>query len=170
MVVPMRCTACGNDETRVVDSRSAEAGSAIRRRRACTRCKNRFTTFERFETVTLTVVKRTGDKTPFDRAKIVRGLTLAAKGRPLESAVLQLIADSVEDQARIEGPEVSSEWVGIAVLDQLRALDEVAALRFASVYKGFVDVADFERELTLIKREHPAFGASEPQSDSLTPH
>ena len=147
----MRCAGCGHEDTRVVDSRAAEEGGAIRRRRSCAACGNRFTTFERVEEATLTVVKRSGSRCPFDRSNIVRGLSLAAKGRPIEESVFVAIADSVEDQARLAGSEVSTEWVGIAVLEGLRAIDEVAALRFASVYKGFNDVADFERELSLIK-------------------
>lgn len=155
----MRCTSCDHDDTRVVDSRAAEDGSAIRRRRACTECGHRFTTFERIEGAALSVVKRSGLKAPFDRSNIIRGIRSAAKGRGLDEQVFESIADAVEDQARLVGTEVSSEWIGIAVLERLRSLDEVAALRFASVYKGFSDVADFERELSLIKREHPPVGA-----------
>ena len=156
----MRCASCGFDDTRVVDSRGAGDGNAIRRRRACSECGYRFTTFERVEEATLIVVKRSGQRSPFDRTNIVRGLTLAAKGRPIEAAVFESIADAVEERARVEGAEVSSEWIGIAVLERLREVDEVAALRFASVYKGFTDAADFERELTLIKRDSPAVSAT----------
>ncbi len=148
----MRCSGCGFEDTRVVDSRAAEEGSAIRRRRSCSQCGHRFTTFERIEEATLVVQKRSGARGPFDRTNIVRGLSLAAKGRPLEPAVFEAIADEIEEQVRAVGSCVSTEWIGIAVLERLRAIDEVAALRFASVYKGFNDVADFERELTLIKR------------------
>lgn len=151
----MRCPSCGHDDTRVVDSRAAEDGAAIRRRRSCAQCDHRFTTFERAEEAPLVVVKRSGERSPFDRSKIVRGLALSAKGRPVEPAVFEAIADSVEDHARLVGAEVSSEWIGIGVLERLRGVDEVAALRFASVYKGFNDAADFERELSLIKREQP---------------
>ncbi len=116
-------------------------------------CDHRFTTFERLEEVPVFVVKRNGDREPFDRRNIVAGLQASAVGRPFESADFDRIACAVEDEARLIGSEVSSEWVGIAVLEQLRTVDIVAALRFASVYKGFTEAADFERELRLIKRD-----------------
>ncbi len=155
----MICPSCHCADTRVVDSRSAEDGAAIRRRRSCPGCGERFTTFERTEEIPLTVVKREGQREPFDREKIERGLIAASKGRPLEADQFADLTAEVEDAARLEaGGEVTSEWVGLAVLERLRRLDHVAALRFASVYKGFVDVSDFEREMSLIKRDTP--GAS----------
>lgn len=102
----------------------------------------------------LLVVKRSGDRVPFDRERIVRGVSLAAKGRPLDVHALSALADRIEDSARVRGDEVTSEWIGLTVLAHLRAADEVTALRFASVYKGFTQVADFERELSLIKLDH----------------
>lgn len=148
----MRCPSCDATESKVVDSRAADDGSSTRRRRECTACSRRFTTFERIEELPLTLVKRSGDRVPFDRANIVSGLVASAKGRPLAEADFECIASEIEEEARLIGPELSSEWVGLAVLDKLRAVDPVAALRFASVYKGFSDVADFEREMRLIKR------------------
>lgn len=149
----MRCATCGGSESKVIDSRSADDDTTIRRRRQCMACDHRFTTFERLEEVPVFVVKRNGDREPFDRRNIVAGLQASAVGRPFESADFDRIACAVEDEARLIGSEVSSEWVGIAVLEQLRTVDIVAALRFASVYKGFTEAADFERELRLIKRD-----------------
>ena len=143
----MRCPACGSFEDKVVDSRQSEDGTSIRRRRACLECQRRYTTFERLEEVALTVTKRSGDREPFDRAKIVTGLVLATTGRPVSEETLDQVAVAVEDSVRLDGAEVTSDQVGRAVLEHLRALDVVAAVRFASVYKEFDDLADFEREL-----------------------
>lgn len=149
----MRCPACGNDETKVVDSRATDDGTTIRRRRACLVCPFRFTTFERMEVVPLVVVKRAGGREAFDRDKIVRGVASASKGRPVDDEVSLALADEIEERARLEGGEVSSEWIGLAVLDRLRQIDKVAALRFASVYKDFTGIEDFEREVLRIKLE-----------------
>ena len=143
----MRCPACGSFDDKVVDSRQSEDGLSIRRRRACLECNRRYTTFERLEEVTLSVTKRSGDREPFDRSKIVDGLRLATTGRPVEPDTLEVLALAVEDSLRLDGAEVSSEQIGRAVLERLRDLDVVAAVRFASVYKEFDDLADFEREL-----------------------
>ncbi len=123
----------------------------MRRRRSCLDCDYRFTTFERIEEQPLRVVKRSGVGVPFDEEKIVSGLVAACKGRPLTRTDFEGIAERVAEAARFEAGEVSTEWVGLAVLEQLRAMDPVAYLRFASVYKGFDNVADFEREARLIK-------------------
>ncbi|MCU1498482.1 MAG: transcriptional regulator NrdR [Acidimicrobiales bacterium] len=144
----MRCPACGAFDDKVVDSRQSEDGTSIRRRRACLECQRRFTTFERLEEVPLVVVKRSGEREPYDAAKVVAGLAAATKGRPVEDHQLDELAAAVEESLRLEGPEVPSEEVGRAVLERLRDLDVVAAVRFASVYKEFDDLADFERELT----------------------
>lgn len=148
----MHCPACRDTETRVVDSRTADEGAATRRRRSCPSCGYRFTTFERIEEVPLTVAKSSGEGEPFVRSKIERGLAAACKGRPITKDDFEALALEVEEAARLEGCQVTTEWVGLAVLDRLRALDHVAALRFASVYKGFSDVDDFEKEMSLIKR------------------
>ncbi len=142
----MRCPVCASFDDKVVDSRLAEDGAAIRRRRECLGCGRRFTTYERVEDVPLLVIKRSGDREPWDRAKVVAGLRAAAKNRPLPDAELDDVALQVEEEVRLAGPEVSSEQVGLAVLERLRALDEVAYLRFASVYKGFAEADDFARE------------------------
>lgn len=149
----MRCPGCGTTDSRVVDSRGSEDLSSVRRRRECAHCRQRFTTFERVEELPLLVQKRDGDKHTFDRSKLIAGLESAATGRPIGAVEFEEIAGQVEEAARLIGSEVTSEWVGLNVLDRLRALDEVAALRFASVYKGFTEAADFERELRLIKHD-----------------
>jgi transcriptional repressor NrdR len=118
----------------------------------CLACGERFTTFERMEEVPLVVAKRSGRKEPFDRSKVVRGLQSAAKGRPVQLEQLEAVANEVEDAMRLDGPEVTSAQVGLAVLDSLRHLDAIAYMRFASVYKNFDDPADFERELGLLAK------------------
>jgi transcriptional repressor NrdR len=148
----VRCPACGSFDDKVVDSRQSEDGAAIRRRRACLTCQRRFTTFERLEEVLLVVVKRSGEREPYDPAKVVAGLVAATKGRPVEKAQLDELAAAVEETFRLEGSEVASDEVGRAVLERLRDVDVVAAVRFASVYKEFDDLADFERELTELTR------------------
>ena len=137
---------CASLDDKVVDSRLADEGAAIRRRRECLGCGRRFTTYERLEDTPLLVVKRSGHREPWDRAKVVAGLRAAAKNRPLADAQLDDVALQVEEEVRLGGPEVTSEQVGLAVLERLRALDEVAYLRFASVYKGFAEADDFARE------------------------
>lgn len=147
----------------MVDSRQAEDGQSIRRRRQCTACNGRFTTFERVEMIALAVIKRSGRRESFDRAKITRGVMAAAKARPVSDHQVEALADAVEEEVRLEsGPEVTSERVGRAVLERLYELDAVAAVRFASVYKGFDNPSDFEDEVTLLtKRTEP--------KDRLTP-
>jgi len=148
----VRCPYCHGMDDKVVDSRMADSGAATRRRRECLRCGRRYTTFERVEEAHLVVVKRSGIREPFERAKIADGVRRAAKNRPISEDDIAALAAAVEDQVREEGAEVGSEVVGKAVLDHLRALDPVAYLRFASVYKGFEDVTDFEREVGLLQK------------------
>jgi transcriptional repressor NrdR len=148
----VRCPACSHLDDKVVDSRQGDDGSSIRRRRECLSCGQRFTTFERLEEIPLVVVKRSGDRVPFDRAKIIRGIGAATKGRPVSNEVISQLAADLEDQLRLDGPEVQSEQVGLAVLELLRDLDQVAYVRFASVYKGFDDPADFQREIRLLTK------------------
>jgi transcriptional repressor NrdR len=152
----MRCPNCASLDDKVVDSRLADEGVAIRRRRECLGCGRRFTTFERVEEVGLVVLKRSGVREPFRRAKVVAGVRAAAKNRPVTVEQLEGLAADVEECLRLEGSEASSARVGAIVLERLRALDEVAYVRFASVYKGFDDPGDFEREvLALTKTEPP---------------
>jgi transcriptional repressor NrdR len=148
----MRCPKCHADDTKVIDSREAEDGAAIRRRRSCVACQQRFTTYERLEEVPLTVVKTGGQREPFDRAKIIAGVTAACKGRPVTTDQIEQLGEGIEEHARLSGPEVASTAIGVEVLNRLRGLDEVAYLRFASVYKGFDAAADFQRELVLLKK------------------
>jgi transcriptional repressor NrdR len=152
----MNCPACRADETKVVDSRVAEDGLAIRRRRQCLACSQRFTTYERVDNVALTVIKSHGGREPFDREKVVAGLLAATKGRGVERGSLDDLAMGVEDALRLGGSEVSSANVGLAVLEQLRSIDDVSYLRFASVYKNFDAAADFHRELELLDKSVPA--------------
>ena len=149
----MHCPACRADDTKVVDSRLAQEGASVRRRRQCVSCTHRFTTFERVEEVPLVIVKSTGDSELFDRAKIVHGVRSAAKGRSVDEAAIDRLAVEVEDEIRLAGGgEVSSSRVGLAVLERLRGLDEVAYLRFASVYKNFDAASDFQSELELLSK------------------
>lgn len=141
---------CSVDDDKVVDSRAADEGAAIRRRRACLGCGYRFTTYERLEEVALVVVKRAGHRVAYDRARIVAGARVAATDRPVTEEALDALATEVEDALRVAGPEVTTEQIGLAVLERLRGLDLVAALRFASVYKQFSDPADFEAEIALL--------------------
>jgi transcriptional repressor NrdR len=142
----VRCPYCRANDDKVVDSRVADDAAAIRRRRECLACGRRFTTYERVEEVPLLVVKRSGASEPFDAGKLRSGIERAATGRLDDAAIDRLVAD-VEEELRALGGEVGSDRVGVAVLEHLRALDHVAYLRFASVYKGFEDLADFEREV-----------------------
>jgi transcriptional repressor NrdR len=156
----MRCPHCGNDESKVVDSRDTEENRAIRRRRECLACGKRFTTFERVEEAPLVVVKRAGEEQPFDRQKIVDGIRMACKNRPVEPADIEAVADQVEEKVRAEGRRaVTSSEIGREVLDRLHALDDVAYLRFASVYKGFQELTDFERELLALLQRSQSGGA-----------
>jgi transcriptional repressor NrdR len=146
----MRCPWCTDPHDRVVDSRAADGGAAIRRRRECVRCGRRFTTYERLEEVGVVVVKRDGGREPFDRAKVEGGVAKAIKNRPVTPEQVAQLAERVEERLRRRGPVVTSQEVGIQTLGQLRELDDVAYLRFASVYKDFQELTDFERELGLL--------------------
>ena len=148
----MRCPKCHVDDTKVIDSREAEEGATIRRRRSCVACAHRFTTYERLEEVPLTVLKSNGCREPFDRVKLIAGISAACKGRPVTADQIDQMGEAIEDEVRLQGPEVPTAVVGVEVLERLRRLDEVAYLRFASVYKGFDAAADFQRELVLLKK------------------
>jgi transcriptional repressor NrdR len=148
----VRCPFCRHNDSRVIDSRTADDGTAIRRRRSCPECGKRFTTQE---TVILMVGKRSGVTEPFTRDKIVRGVRRACQGRPVTEDQLANLAQRVEDAIRSRGSaEIPSHEVGLAILGPLRDLDEVAYLRFASVYRGFESLADFEDEITALRRAH----------------
>jgi transcriptional repressor NrdR len=148
----VNCPYCRHPDSRVIDSRTAEDGAAIRRRRSCQECGRRFTTQE---IVILMVAKRSGITEPFSRDKIVRGVRRACQGRPVSEDQLAILAQQVEDVIRSRGSgEVPSHDVGLAILGPLRKLDEVAYLRFASVYRGFESLSDFEDEIAALRSEH----------------
>jgi transcriptional repressor NrdR len=151
----MRCPWCEAPNSKVVDSRPAEEGVSIRRRRACESCGRRFTTFERAYGVGLRVIKRDRTKEPYEREKVIAGVDKAIVNRPVTEEQVVALARRVEDRLRRKGPEVTTQEVGLEVLSLLGRLDDVAYLRFASVYKDFQELTDFERELGILlqKRE-----------------
>jgi transcriptional repressor NrdR len=152
------CPFCRHPDSRVIDSRVAEDGTAIRRRRSCPECGRRFTTQE---SVILMVAKRSGVTEPFTRDKIVRGVQRACQGRPVDEDQLAMLAQRVEETIRARGlAEVPSHEVGLAILGPLRDLDEVAYLRFASVYRGFTSLDDFEKEITALRDREAGRGRS----------
>ena len=145
----MHCPFCRHPDSRVIDSRETDEGQAIRRRRSCPECGRRFTTVE---TAVLAVVKRSGVTEPFSREKVINGVRRACQGRQVDEDALNLLAQQVEDTVRAAGsPEVPSHEVGLAILGPLRDLDEVAYLRFASVYRSFSSADDFEREIEALR-------------------
>jgi transcriptional repressor NrdR len=147
----MHCPYCRNTDTRVLDSRVSDDGGAIRRRRSCSACRKRFSTVEQMQ---LVVVKRSGATEPFTREKAVAGVRKACKGRPVTEDDLACLGQQVEDTLRAEGwAEVPAHEVGMAILTPLRELDEVAYLRFASVYKAFESAEAFEDEIAILRAE-----------------
>ena len=155
----MRCPFCRFADTRVVDSRDANDGDAIRRRRSCPECGKRFTTVEE---TSLSILKRSGVIEPFSRAKVINGVRKACQGRPVDEDALALLAQRVEETIRDAGAaEVPAHEVGLAILSPLRDLDEVAYLRFASVYRDFDSLADFEAEITARRASKPAVPQNE---------
>ena len=146
----MYCPFCHHAQSRVTDSRVVDGGSAIRRRRECTSCGGRFTTIEK---AVLTVVKRNGVTEPFDKEKLIVGVRRACQGRNVSDDALKRLAQQVEETVRAQGSsQVAANDIGLAVLEPLRTLDEVAYLRFASVYKSFESAEDFQSEIRLMKR------------------
>ena len=158
----MRCPFCSFESTRVVDSRITEPGDAVRRRRACEGCGERFTTYERVEGPSLTVVKRDGRQEAFDRKKLLGGLSRAANKRPVSEQQLEDLAESIAAEARRGGSEVSAEWLGELSLRALARVDPVSAIQFASVYRQFADLDELEAEVRRLKDEPVA---SEEQLD-----
>ena len=150
----MNCPFCRESDSRVIDSRATDDGACIRRRRQCSSCARRFTTLE---TPSLHVLKRSGVQEAFSRSKVISGVRKACQGRPVSEDELALLAQRVEDTIRQSGQaEVPSGEVGLAILAPLRDLDEVAYLRFASVYRGFSSLSDFEKEITFLREDHAA--------------
>lgn len=141
----MRCPFCGNNDTQVKDSRPTEDNAAIRRRRFCPGCGSRFTTFERVQLRDLTIVKRNGQRVPFDRDKLMRSIQIAARKRPIDEERMERIVSGIQRRLESSGEsEISSDHVGELVMDALLSLDQVAYVRFASVYKNFREARDFE--------------------------
>ena len=130
----------------------AEEGGSIRRRRECVACGQRFTTFERIEEMPLVVEKRSGSREPFDRSKVISGVNSACKNRPVSEEAIDKLASQVEESLRSMNETVTTQDIGVAVLERLKELDDVAYVRFASVYKGFEDVGDFQREVGLLTK------------------
>lgn len=147
----MHCPFCRHSDSRVVDSRTAEDGASIRRRRQCPNCSRRFTTIE---ATSLSVIKRSGVSEEFSRQKVVAGVRKACQGRPVSEDDLAKLAQRVEENIRSQGiAEIDADEVGLAILDPLRELDQVAYLRFASVYQGFDSLEDFEAAISSLRAE-----------------
>ncbi len=150
----MKCPLCGYADTRVIDSRLGKEGNSIRRRRECTQCERRFTTFERVEDMLPLIVKKDGRRQPFDRKKIIAGIQRACEKRPVSIATIEKIVDNLERQLQETGDrEIESSVIGQAVMDALHDLDQVAYVRFASVYRQFKDINEFMAELKDILAE-----------------
>ncbi len=151
----MICPFCSYEFTRVVDKRESPNGKSTRRRRECQKCSRRFTTFERVETLGLLVVKKEGKREAFDRLKIRSGIVKACEKRPVSSEEIEKILDEIESEVRKEAAdEISSKKVGELVMQKLKKLDEVAYIRFASVYRQFADISDFEKELSKLSNKY----------------
>ena len=150
----MKCPYCGYQESKVVDSRHSEDGGSIRRRRECLSCQRRFTTYETVESLPVFVIKKDNSREPFDRSKVLNGMRRACEKRPVSTAALEEAVKEIEQvvQNSLER-EVSTEYIGELVMERLKALDEVAYVRFASVYRQFKDINSFMRELNKILEE-----------------
>jgi transcriptional repressor NrdR len=150
----MRCPHCGHEEDKVVDSRPSQDGHAVRRRRECLDCKGRFTTYEYVEHVSLTVLKTDGRREPFDRAKVLYGIKLACNKRPVTKKEMELIADEVEAGLNARSrSDLASHEIGQVVMEKLRHVDDIAYVRFASVYRKFKDKAEFLEEMKRLLEE-----------------
>ena len=150
----MKCHFCDYDESKVVDSRPVEEGTMIRRRRECIRCAKRFTTYERIENIPLIVVKKGGQRVPFDKNKILNGMIKACEKRPVPIDNIQRVVDLMEKELyQVEDKEVESSYIGERVMDALKDIDQVAYVRFASVYREFKDVESFMDELNRLMSE-----------------
>ncbi len=150
----MKCPFCNHPESKVIDSRESKKGLSIRRRRECMACKKRFTTYERIEEIPYMVIKKDGSRQPFDGQKLLRGLLKACEKRPIPVRKLEEIVEEVENKVQ-EKPdkEIKASEIGSYVMDRLKALDKVAYVRFASVYREFKDVLEFKQELESLLKE-----------------
>jgi transcriptional repressor NrdR len=150
----MRCPQCGERETRVVDSRDLDESASVRRRRECSACTMRFTTYERIEAARLVVIKRDGSRQEFDRDRLVTGLRKALTRRPVSDGAAEAAGDQIEAELRAAGiTEVPSSRVGALAMEQLRGIDQIAYIRFASVYQSFEDLEDLKREVDTLYAE-----------------
>ena len=151
----MKCPFCDNPDTKVIDSRPTEEGHAIRRRRGCDRCSKRFTTYEKVEETILMVVKKDGKREAFDRNKLLRGTTRACEKRPVSLASMEAMVDEIERKLNnMMEKEVASDYIGELVMDELKKVDEVSYVRFASVYRQFTDVNTFMKEIEKLIGAH----------------
>lgn len=152
----MKCPYCGHENDRVVDSRSSKEGEAVRRRRECLKCRQRFTTYEYIEKTPLNVVKRDGRREPFDRQKLINGMLAACRKRPVSTDDIESIADQVEREiSESASSEVSSLTIGERIMKKLRDLDEVSYVRFASVYRKFEDTSEFHKVIRGLSTDKP---------------
>ncbi|ERT05841.1 transcriptional regulator NrdR [Lyngbya aestuarii BL J] len=168
----MQCPVCQHTSSRVLESRSAESGKSIRRRRECLNCKHRFTTYERIEYVPITVIKRDGKRESFDRSKLLRGLIRACEKTGIETGALETVIDDIEAELQQRAVrEVSSQEIGELVLEQLQSVSEVAYVRFASVYRKFQGIRDFVETLDHLKsyQTHRDSTQDSEESQSLQP-
>ena len=166
----MRCPTCGERDTRVVDSRDLDDSATIRRRRECNTCTARFTTYERVESARLTVVKRKGDREEFDRAKLAAGLEKSLTRRPVPLGAAERAADEIEAALRAEGiNEVPSSRIGEMAMDHLRQLDQIAYIRFASVYQSFDDIEQLKREVDTLYLERSAQAPGQTSLELVAP-
>jgi transcriptional repressor NrdR len=150
----MLCPFCASEFTRVVDKREGESGKATRRRRECQKCNRRFTTFERAETLDLLVIKKDGKREAFDRLKLRSGILKACEKRPVSADDIEKLIDEIESELRKAGiAEITSKKIGDMVIKKIKKLDEVAYIRFASVYRQFADLGDFEKELQKLSKD-----------------
>ncbi len=151
----MKCPFCGDENTRVIDSRPADDGSSIRRRRQCDVCDKRFTTYEKVETIPVFIIKKDNTREPYDRAKIERGIMLAVRKRSIPLEKITDMIDSIEAQIfSLDSKEVPSSFIGNLIMDKLQQLDQVSYVRFASVYREFQDVDTFLQELQNLFTQH----------------
>jgi transcriptional repressor NrdR len=152
----MRCPFCQHPDSDVIDTRKLNGGESIRRRRRCGACGKRFTTYERVETVTVTVVKKNGERDPYERDKLMRGVRTACYRRPISAQQLEILANEVESELMaLDEPEVSSVTIGDIVMRHLREIDDVAYIRFASVYRSFEDIGKLREAVDELLDQHP---------------
>ena len=149
----MKCPYCSFEDSKVVDSRNGESGSLIRRRRECLKCEKRFTTYERVESVPVYIIKKDGSRELFDREKLRKGLIKSCEKRPVSIDEIENVINRIESKMRLsDSTEISSKQVGEEVMNQLKSLDKIAYIRFASVYRDFADIEDFKKEIKILNR------------------